>query len=124
VPIFFYSKAHFDNFMKTNLHVVNDIYRNKTDTLERRHETVCLFYLFDIFVQFPILLFLIKPMLKLPLKNLYYIIFCIWGGYSSHYKLYPTGWKGVMNGFRRYWKLLSMGMCPVIPLCEEHNVKP
>jgi len=60
--------------------------------------------LFAITVRFPFLLPLTKKLIALPLGIVYRYVFLLWEGYTSYFILYPTGFRGIGEGCRKYLK--------------------
>ncbi|MFH1415452.1 MAG: radical SAM protein [Elusimicrobiota bacterium] len=59
--------------------------------------------LFALTVEWPFILPIVKKLIYLPLEKLYSCFFIVWEGYTSYFRLYPTGHKGFVYGIKKYW---------------------
>jgi len=66
--------------------------------------------LFALTVAFPFLLPLVKRAIYWPLGGIYTCVFLLWEGYTSFFRLYPTGAKGFFWGMLKYLRIFREGL--------------
>ncbi|MFH1397108.1 MAG: radical SAM protein, partial [Candidatus Omnitrophota bacterium] len=67
-----------------------------------RRQLINLRNLFAIIIEFPVLFYLARFLIKLPLGYLYKFCNLIWEGYCACFRLYPASWMSFKRGIKKY----------------------